>query len=322
MSSKQPAGTESGLIEQDNRKFQLRDLQHFVFNIDSDGLASIRTTTVDASGGDTILGGVEIKDGETDARAKVGDPSAISPSDNALAVSDVNNVGPLLEPTHWSPNDGTVAFTTNTTITCSGFPFTVDDANCTVVAIYYKPTGGTWQQTLINGSRGVSMVALNNVITVAGAGTPFATGDTYLVAIKNQQKTITTNTQSQRTGEIDPLPQQYITETTVLTNVANATPEYVYINMDGFRGVTVQVEKTGGTDTFDTDFESSVEGADASDKWEDTTANWTFVAGSATADHIAVPSDPKFIPRGHRVEISTGGTADDADFNIFVKKFF
>ena len=35
-----------------------------------------------------------------------------------------------ITPTHMSPVDGTVAYTSNVTITCSGFPFTVADANC------------------------------------------------------------------------------------------------------------------------------------------------------------------------------------------------
>ena len=44
MSEKQPAGTESGLVEENNRNFQLSDLLHFSYVISDDGLPSIRTT--------------------------------------------------------------------------------------------------------------------------------------------------------------------------------------------------------------------------------------------------------------------------------------
>lgn len=122
--------------------------------------------------------------------------------------------------------------------------------------------------------------------------------------------------------ETNPLSQQYVNETVALTNVANATPEFVYIDMDGFVGCVVHVEKSGGTDTFDVDYESSAEGSDASDDWVDTTTSWTLVGGTAAADQIAIPTNVNLSPRGHRVEITTAGGSDDADFNVFIKKFY
>lgn len=109
-------------------------------------------------------------------------------------------------------------------------------------------------------------------------------------------------------------------ETTVLTNVANASPAFVYIDMDGYTSVSVHVEKTGGADTFDTDYESSNEGALSSDDWLDTTAVWTMQSGSATTDHLATPPAALRVA-AHRVEITTAGAANDADFNIFVYKW-
>lgn len=112
----------------------------------------------------------------------------------------------------------------------------------------------------------------------------------------------------------------YVDQTITLANVANASPAYIYINMDGFDSVSVHVEQTGGTDTFDVDYESSNEGYDSTVDWIDTTSSWTSVGGAVfTTDHIAQnPAD--FAPKGHRVEITTAGGSNDADFNVFIKK--
>jgi hypothetical protein len=210
--------------------------------------------------------------------------------------------------------DGVSAYASATTLTVTGLPFTLNAED--IESIEQIPTSG--DSTLHTDK--ADFAVSSGTITVTGAA--FATSDVFVVKITGPTRSYVPGTNTDRTTETNPLDQKYIVETHILTNVANATPEFVYIDMDGFRGVSVHVEKTGGTDTFDTDYESSVEGSDSSDDWLETTTNWTFVAGSATADHIAVPSDPKFIPRGHRVELTTAGGSDDADFQVSVKKFY
>lgn len=102
---------------------------------------------------------------------------------------DVNGAGAIKAQgtpfpiTHWSPRDFSAAYTSNVTITCSGAPFTIADGTCWVAFIYYKPSGGEWQDPLINGNDGVSITAAANVITVAGAGTPFAAADEYFIGV-------------------------------------------------------------------------------------------------------------------------------------------
>lgn len=154
--------------------------------------------------------------------------------------------------THFTPNDGTAAFTSTTTITCAGFPFTVDDTYCDVLSIVYKPTGGLWT-ILENGKDGVSMVAASNVITVTGASTPFASGDTYRVAIRYQNKGYNAASNSGNTTESNPLSQQYVElELIDTTNVAAATNYYPSADgqvMDGYSTLWLQGMTSGGVTT-------------------------------------------------------------------------
>lgn len=152
----------------------------------------------------------------------------VFPSDQSLGAA-------FLQPTHWTPADGAATYTSSTSITCSGFPFTVDDANCTVVAIYYKPTGGNWQTVLVNGNGGVSMVAASNVITVAGAGTPFAASDTYLVGVNYQSKTYDAPNDADAVEVINPDPTQRTDMITLLSAVTADTT--AIINVRGYKSV-------------------------------------------------------------------------------------
>ena len=147
-----------------------------------------------------------------------------------------------VEANYFSPIDGTVVYTSNVTITCSGFPFTVADANCYVSFIDYYPTGSTFARRLVNGVGGVSLKASANVITVAGAGTPFAASDTYFVGIRYQDKNHTVATSSSRSEEIDPISRHYVNESLVdTTNVSAAThyyPASTGFSMDGYKDVS------------------------------------------------------------------------------------
>jgi len=158
---------------------------------------------------------------------------------DALGAQYVNSLLSLLNVTHRSPVDGTVAYTSTTTITCSSFPFTVADANCSVAYILYRPTGGQWQSPIINGQGGVSITSAANVITVAGYGTPFASADAYIVGIEEQDKGYTVATTSHRSEEVDPLSSQYISASLVdTTNVSAATHYYPSATggtMDGYQ---------------------------------------------------------------------------------------
>lgn len=128
-------------------------------------------------------------------------------------------------------------------------------------------------------------------------------------------------------SESSPVDQQYITGSSVLTNVPNATPdETVIISMDGYRGLCIHIEQTGGTDTFVATVYASVEGADAGHDWIDVTqygftAAHAATAASYTADCILF-MNPGFTPSAIKVKITTASGSDDADFNVFSKKWY
>ena len=111
--------------------------------------------------------------------------------------------------THYNPADFAVAYTSNITVTCTGAPFVIDDGNCTVVFIQYKPTGGEWQKALYNGANGVSLTAAADVITLYGGGTPFVAADEYRVGVRYQDKAYDSTTDSTKVTVLNPDYNQY-----------------------------------------------------------------------------------------------------------------
>lgn len=152
--------------------------------------------------------------------------------------------GNSLDPELKSPQDFSVAWTSNVTLTCSGAPVTIDDANGTVQYIQQKLAAGTWGPLWINGQDGVSITAASNVITIAGAGTPFINTDlAYRVGFCTQKKAFTPATNSNRSEEINPLSQQY-TEFSLVdtTNVAASQqyyPSSLGMAIDGYTHLTL-----------------------------------------------------------------------------------
>lgn len=146
---------------------------------------------------------------------------------NTPRVSLARDANGLFLPSNYvSIIDGTVAYTSNITVTCSGFPFTVDDANCFIEYIQIKPTGGVWGAPFMNGRDGISLSATTNVITIVGAGTPFALSDTYRLGIRYQEKAYSQADDSIRTAEINPLSLQVVEESLVDTTAVAASQQW------------------------------------------------------------------------------------------------
>jgi hypothetical protein len=115
--------------------------------------------------------------------------------------------------------------------------------------------------------------------------------------------------------------QNYVPDQIIVPAVPNGTPEEIVIAMDGYSGCSVEVTKTGGTDNFTGAYWMSNEGSDPGDNRFDITTAWTFLAGAANTDHAAVPSDVNTIPRFFILIITTAGGANDATFEVEIKKF-
>jgi len=135
---------------------------------------------------------------------------------------------PVIQATHTSPMDGTVTYASNVTLDCAGWPFTVDTAanTCRISYLKYKPTAGSWT-TLVNGAGGVSMSAAANVITVTGAGTPFAVGDLYELGLIYQDKAFVAATNEKRVVVTnDPVYTDTEDDVADTTNQAISTVNY------------------------------------------------------------------------------------------------
>jgi hypothetical protein len=152
-----------------------------------------------------------------------------------------------LSPTHRSPKDFSATFTTNVTITIAGAPYTVADTNCTVAYIYYKPSGGQWQEPLINGLNGVSIVSLANVLTIDGAGTPFASGDQYLIGLIEQEKEHIAVNNAKQVLPLELDSTKFTTPEHLIdkTNVAAATYRVSFSGID-FRHEFIHMNCSGG----------------------------------------------------------------------------
>jgi len=231
-----------------------------------------------------------------------------------------------LRPTHRSPVDFSVAFTTNVTVTITGAPYTVADTNCTVAYLYYKPTGGTWQEPLVNGINGVSIVALNNVLTVTGAGTPFATGDQYLIGLIEQEKGHIAVQNAQQNTNLNPEHDWYTPSTLAeVTNGADNT-YYYYVDMSTYRKAGFQFILEGGSGTVTGTIEGTLQDdgtIPASCTYDDIT-NDLFGVASITASGTWIDDAGALgLFKYARIKIvASTGAADDADWTIFHKRLY
>jgi len=175
---------------------------------------------------------------------------------------------------YFSPIDFQIAYTSNTTLTATGAPFDIDDTGCLVTKIYYKPLNGNWA-VLNNTHNGVSITASSNVITVAGAGTPFVSTDTYVVAVLGQRKSYDSSTDTLKITEQAPISNRYVQDSLVdTTNTAAATtyfPATTGQAMDGYKDLSISGKFiTTGTLTMT---------LEASNDEDTTNADWIQVYG-------------------------------------------
>jgi len=135
-------------------------------------------------------------------------------------------------------------------------------------------------------------------------------------------------TQSNRSEEIDPLAQQH-REITILdeTNITTNTTGYVYIDMDNFRGFSIQGETSGATPTdvltVTVEASNQDDGTDpASVAWQDVTNALFGVASWVDTDFFGIV-DTQVPFKWVRVKyVTSNGGGNDADLTMFLKKMF
>jgi hypothetical protein len=197
--------------------------------------------------GDIQIGAVEIKDGSADTRASV----ETKGSTTGLNVSIIDDTGaqitsfgsPSTIADYKSPSDFTATFTSSTTITLSALSgFSITDSSQIVYIKVIPSTGDA--QVLVNGSGGVTMTVSSNVITVAGAGTPFASGDVYEVGINALPFEKDPSTQSIKVSQLNNLWNQY-TDVETLVTAQDLTDAYAdfgaEIDMRGYDTLGVYI---------------------------------------------------------------------------------
>lgn len=139
-----------------------------------------------------------------------------------------------------SPSDFTATYTSTTTLTLSGVPFTISDSS-QLVYIRVIHSDNT-SEVYTNGSGGVTMTVSSNVITIVGAGTPFASGDVYEVGINDQRKAYNPSTNSQMVSPLKNVWNQY-TDPETLAEAQDLTDSYadfgVEIDMRGYNRLGV-----------------------------------------------------------------------------------
>ena len=142
-----------------------------------------------------------------------------------------------------SPIDFTATYTSSTTITLSLLPFTTVDSS-QIVYIKYIVAGGGSSGLLVNGREGITITCDSGVLTVDGAGTPFAAGDVYEVGINAQTKAYDDSTNSMMTSQLNPDYLRY-TDVEALVTAQALTASYAdfgaEIDMRGFNTVGIWV---------------------------------------------------------------------------------
>lgn len=226
-------------------------------------------SSVTLESGDLEIGAVELKDATTDTRATIkadnaaaGTPNPImiggkynasdqSYDDGDAGVLQLNDKGQLkvtggassVSAEYTSPSDFTATYTSSTTITLSSLPFTITDSS-QVVYIKYIPSGGSDSAIIVNGSDGATMTVSSNVVTVNGAGTPFASGDVYEIGLNSQRKAYDASTNSQMVSPLNNIWNQY-TDPETLVTAQDLTASYAdfgeEIDMRGYTHLRVGI---------------------------------------------------------------------------------
>lgn len=225
--------------------------------------------------------------------------------------------------TYYAKEDGTnadavVSYTSATTITVTGLPFTFTALD--IASVEQIPTSG--DATTFTDKADFSVSA--GVITVTGAA--FASDDVFVVTFTGPPRTENTPSRSTQTTRLNPNWDRIATETLAdITNGTDATYEY-FVDMTGYRKGSFQLELNGGSGSVTVTIEGSLQDdgtAAASVTYQDI-SNATFGAASWTADAILNDDTEKLASYKYvkvKVVAATGG-ANDADWTIYHKRLY
>jgi hypothetical protein len=181
-----------------------------------------------------------------------------------LAGGGTSVLAPLVN--FLTPFDGSAAYTSNVTITLSGFPFTVADANSIVAFVGVKASGEDDYTFYNAGVDSVGFSVTADVLTIAGAGTPFAAGDSYLVGIISQEKGWDATNEALQVERIDGDDQKFIYTKKTWSSETKAE----HIDLDGYGDVSVDIDIASGSLTLQLS-NNNEDAATAIATWHDVT---------------------------------------------------
>ena len=219
-------------------------------------------------------------------------------------------------------NDFSAAYTSATTLTLTGLPFTPNDSQW--VNVEATRSDGTKETFAKGEDYGFSFVSSTGVLTVTGA--TFAATDTaYDVTILGTPKAYDIVGNQNIVYQTNPIWEQY--DRSTLADVspgADGTYHY-YVSMNGYTISGYMLDLDGGSGTCTVTFEGTWEdGADITAlNYRDIT-NDVFGAASFTADDELVDNDRALSTCTYvrvKVVAATGG-ADDASWTIEHKKLY
>ena len=173
---------------------------------------------------------------------------------------------------YFSPADFAVTYASPSTLNCVGAPFTVDDSTCFVLSVMVKSAANVWKK-YINGVNGVSIYALNDLITIAGhTDTAFASGDlAYRVAINYQSKNYDPSTDTSKVSVMNPTAMNYVQDS--LVDDVNFTADTRYypssdgLSMDGYKNFSITGKFIEQDGTITMTVETTNGAGDASPDW-------------------------------------------------------
>lgn len=173
-----------------------------------------------------------------------------------------------------SPSDFNAAYTSTSTITLSGVPFTVTDSS--QVAYIKQVKADNTSRTYVNGANDITLLISSNVITVYEKGvvvTTLASGDKYEVGLNSQRKAFDPSTNSTMVSPLVNVWNQY-TDAETLVTAQDLTAAYAdfgsEIDMRGYNRLGVYIvtdindsedvdlkvlgkHESGGTDEYEID---------------------------------------------------------------------
>lgn len=176
-----------------------------------------------------------------------------------------------------SPTDFTASYTSASTITLSGMPFTITNSSQIVYVKVYN-TSTKLATTYVAGSGNISFGYSAGVITVYSSGvaiTALTSNDTYEVGINGQDKAIDPTLDIEKVIDQSPLSSKYVIDSLVdTTNIAAATnyyPSSTGMSMDGFSALSVSGKIIDADNTTTLTIEAMNDEDTASGDWIDVT---------------------------------------------------